>query len=114
MSQHVQYDANIIKTFATKLYLQAQSTVRIVTAAAAFVGLLVGGALGSAADIGIIAGPVCAILAGLIGYWFGLQLAFKLKLQAQIALCQVQIEENTRATVAAQRPGPRSIRPQAA
>lgn len=37
-----------------------------------------------------------AVVAGLIGYAIGTEKAFQLKLQAQTALCQVKIEENTR------------------
>lgn len=39
-----------------------------------------------------------ALVVGLIGYVLGIQRAFALKLQAQTALCQVKIEENTRRT----------------
>ena len=114
MSHQVRYDAAIIKTFATKLYLRAQTTVRLGVVAGAFVGLGLGGAAGGAAGHAGLGALVGMVFGAFVGYVVGLSAAFKLKLQAQIALCQVQIEENTRAGSAAQRPGPRSVRPQAA
>jgi len=41
-------------------------------------------------------GLLGAILFGLLGFWLGRERAFQLKLQAQTALCQAKIEENTR------------------
>ena len=39
---------------------------------------------------------VFAIFTGALGYGMGREKAFLIKLQAQIALCQAKIEENTR------------------
>jgi hypothetical protein len=38
------------------------------------------------------------LIVGLIGFWIGWNKAFILKLQAQTALCQAKIEENTNPT----------------
>jgi hypothetical protein len=38
------------------------------------------------------------LVGGVIGYFIGTERAFVLRLQAQIALCQVQIERNTRSS----------------
>jgi hypothetical protein len=39
---------------------------------------------------------VGVLVVGLLGFWIGWNKAFFLKLQAQVALCQARIEENTR------------------
>jgi len=87
----IEYDARIIYQFADALYRQARSIVLTYT----LIGFLLGGVGGFvvAAEFAAIAG---ALILGLLGYVVGQQRAFQLKLQAQIALCQVRIEENTR------------------
>lgn len=87
----VRYDENIIKRFAQNLYDQANLTVILFTAS----GVLLGGGGGSLVleQVGMIVG---AVIFGFIGYLIGQTRAFQLKLQAQVALCQVQIEQNTR------------------
>ena len=89
------YDADIIYKFADRLYRQAN----FIIAAHTILGLLVGGIGGYYLGItlNIEALPIVgAVLAGLIGLAMGNGRAFMLKLQAQTALCQVKIEENTR------------------
>jgi hypothetical protein len=85
------YDSNIIKQFAENLYTQATVTIVLFTAAGFFIPLLFGFFMDSV-GVGFIAG----ILLGVGGYFYGQSRAFQLKLQAQTALCQVKIEENTR------------------
>jgi hypothetical protein len=41
-----------------------------------------------------------ALIVGLLGFWIGWNKAFILKLQAQMALCQAKIEENTSTSLA--------------
>lgn len=88
------YDENIIQEFAAKLYDQAQLIVFMYTVGAALIGGLGGYfvADGGGAVVG-------ALVLGAIGYGVGSSRAFVLKLTAQTALCQVQIERNTRALV---------------
>lgn len=109
------YDPSIIRHFADMLYARARAIVLTYT----IVGFLLGGATGAGAA-GLLfimlatfggarsnaafvvlmvagsAGAVCAILGAIVGRNAGLAKAFGLKLQAQTALCQVQIEQNTR------------------
>jgi hypothetical protein len=106
VTQHIQYDASIIKTFATRLYLKAQQLVQAATVLAGLFGLILGGAAGGAVEHGVLGALFGAVLGALIGYMSAQYMAFKLKLQAQIALCQVQIEENTRAAATASRQSP--------
>ena len=86
----IEYDPSVIRGFADELYRRANTIVMVNTALFGLVGALIGGE---------VKGSGAAILAGVvaagIGYYLGLQKAFLLKLQAQTALCQVKIEDNT-------------------
>lgn len=101
-----QYNADIIRKFASKLYTRANLIVIFY----ALIGALAGVALGeltwitfkshlavehriSEQEASTIGGLFCMLL----GAAYGQARAFWLRLQAQQALCQVQIEENTRA-----------------
>jgi len=95
----VQYDASIIQQMADGLYSQAKS----ILARYAFLGVVVGGVAGFAGaaaidfDVPAILGVGGVVIGGLMGYAIAKPRAFLLRLQAQQALCQVKIEENTRA-----------------
>jgi hypothetical protein len=98
-SDPAKYDAGIIQEFADRLYGQAASIIftsallGVVTGATISVIVVIAAqvrqALGTVAIVG-------ALLGGLIGYARGRERAFRLKLEAQVALCQIQIEKNTR------------------
>ncbi len=87
------YDEKIIQEFADGLYQQADSVAGMY----ALVGAVIGGGPGFFVHgiIGLLAGVV---LLGGLGYVLGRDRGFALKLQAQTALCQAQIERNTRST----------------
>ena len=91
----VQYDSKVIQEFANRLYLEAESCLWGWSLSLGFLGF--GGASWLMRShpnfFGVIASTV--IFAS-IGYAVGREQAFKLKLQAQVALCQAKIEENTR------------------
>jgi predicted lipid-binding transport protein (Tim44 family) len=88
------YDSTIIQTFADRLYSQADGVVII----CAVIGILVG--LGSGYGVGGVVGAIVgSVIIGALGFVIGLSIAFQLKLKAQILLCQMQIEKNTRQTV---------------
>jgi hypothetical protein len=85
----VTYDETVIVEFANRLY--ARSTFIVV------LYLALGAALGAAVAAGfslplLLGGCVGAVLGGI----FGNERAFALRLMAQTALCQLQIERNTR------------------
>ena len=89
-------NAEVIQQFAGALYKRAKQVVIMFTIIGGLVGVFIGGAVGDAtvgAPLGIIIGFV---LFGWIGNYFGTQRVFALKLMAQQALCQVQIEKNTK------------------
>jgi len=90
----VTYDENIIATFADRLYARAALAV------VQYVAL--GAAMGAAvAIVTSLPWPVGAGIGALLGGFFGNDRAFTLRLIAQTALCQAQIERNTRPTTAA-------------
>lgn len=92
------YDPVIIRCFADELYRRAAGM--ILTAVS--IGLLVGGSIGIGVASAVrsdgrwIPGILLLGSGALLGYLHGRSRAFALKLQAQTALCQMQIEENTR------------------
>ena len=93
-----QYDPSIIQTFADRLYDQADKIVY----SYGLLGFLVGGCVGAGIGFSmgtrdfsllpsVLVGAIAAAFAGAIGR----QRAFALRLQAQTALCQAQIEANS-------------------
>jgi sulfite exporter TauE/SafE len=93
-----QYDPQILQTFANKLYSRANGII----AAWTLIGVIAGGVGGVALESAIRTGNAAviaagaAVLCGVLGFAIGSSRAFLLKLQAQQALCQRQIELNTR------------------
>ena len=92
-----QYDPQILQTFANKLYSRATSIIVVCTVVGLIVGLVAGLFIGAGFPSGMafIVGIV-AVLGGALGYAIGSDRAFHLKFNAQLALCQRQIELNTR------------------
>lgn len=100
----VQYDARIIETFAEKLYAQANRIVALYVLLFAVGGAVAGAGFANLTDGGR-SSPVgsiilVAVILGALGYIVGQARAFQLRLQAQTALCQVRIEQNTRQAAA--------------
>jgi hypothetical protein len=96
----IQYDPAVIRDFAKALYDEADA----LSFRAGVKGFLLGGALaGGMSLIGFhdqTAAFVGGLVGGAVGYAIGVggaaAQAFSLRLQAQMALCQVEIERNTR------------------
>lgn len=95
----VQYDPQIIQQFAERLYKRARGIVGTFVVLGAIIGAIIGkivsGVLGGVDGDWIIM-LLAAVFLGVIGYSLGMQAAFRIKLEAQTALCQVRIEENTK------------------
>ena len=102
----IAYDPSVIRSFAQQLYDRA-ATIVLVNAG---IGLVIGGLVGKLA-LGNGGMVVLGLAGAAAGYFLGSQKAFLLKLQAQISLCQVQIEENTRRADAHQSPAVPSTSP---
>lgn len=102
------YDPSIIQEFADRLYRRAGSIVFTWTLGLGLIGAVIGGAVGSAlrSEGLLLWAGVGAFVLGIIGYQMGSERAFALRLQAQTALCQAQIEANTRPTTAESQQGP--------
>jgi predicted signal transduction protein with EAL and GGDEF domain len=101
-----QYDPQILQTYANKLYSRAHGIIAAMT----LIGLIVGAVGGIFVAAGLQIGnmgvvvAVVAVVGGVVGFALGSDRAFHLKFQAQLALCQRQIELNTRTTSAAEPP----------
>ena len=94
------YHPEIIRSFANRLYARAPLVVLASTILGVLIGLV--GApfiLQSLPPSWAVRCPewVVVALLGLIGLGQGMERAFLMKLNAQQALCQLEIERNTRA-----------------
>lgn len=104
----VLYDEKVLVGFAERLYRRASSMVALYTVVAGVFGAAVvglGGLLASGHEQ-VWAFPnvltlIFAALSAYIGARVGGERAFTLRMMAQTALCQVQIERNTRASAEA-------------
>jgi hypothetical protein len=103
----VDYDPYVIEKFAASLYGKAISSQRGSVAVGALLGACFGGvpltSLGASWPIphsfGFATLLAGAIVGGIIGFVIGDARSFGYKLQAQAALCQVEIQRNTQASV---------------
>lgn len=92
------YDPNIIHKHAKNLYRRANMTLILYGICGALIGY---GLVELAAEelmikLETIKKAMMAVLTALLGIYIGRVRSFELLLQAQTALCQVQIELNTR------------------
>lgn len=95
------YDPQIIQKFADRLYARSAGAIVI----SAFLGVVIGFALNPFLIGWLPAGLAnwlpewtWAAVFGVLGFLQGMERAALFKLQAQTALCQMQIERNTRPT----------------
>ncbi|WP_157837007.1 hypothetical protein [Geminisphaera colitermitum] len=98
MAKNIDYNPDVIQSFANKLYTQAKQLFLSYALGGILVGLLGGYFLGRVTSPGneLLIAMVCAILLCFISLSSARAKAFALKLQAQQALCQIAIEKNTR------------------
>jgi len=87
----MKYDPQIIEKFADKLYSKAKTIIITYTV----LGLVIGGIAGTFV-LPVIGSLIGALLFAVFGFSLGSEKAFHFKLEAQVALCQVQIERNIR------------------
>jgi hypothetical protein len=99
--KNITYDSNVNQEFATNMYLQAARIIRSETIKYAFLGLIIFLALGAFLSTKFNSGSTSTLIVGVIGllgggyygYQQGLLKSFELKLEAQRALCFVEIEK---------------------
>jgi hypothetical protein len=94
-----EYNPIVIETFARRLYGRAALGVVVSTALGVLIGLVATPFLIQSLPLSLaVRCPdwVPVLVLGLLGLGQGLERGFLLKLQAQQALCQLQIERNTR------------------
>jgi hypothetical protein len=91
------YDPTVIHQFADSLYSQAATIVFTYAIAGMLPGIAVlGYAFIVNEPLGVFGGGFLLVVGGLLGAMRGKTAGFALRLQAQQALCNVQIEYNTR------------------
>jgi len=90
------YDPNLLRTLADQLSAQARTAVVVGIIA----GAVTGGLFGFAASLIFMLSHSLLVpgagVGAILGIFAGRRKAQALRLQAQMALCQIQIEENTR------------------
>lgn len=101
----VNYQPKIIQSFAQKLYSKADSIEALYSIAGLLVGLFMFvGASGAGKSEGAVV-LVMAISGAILGLYIGKQIgisrAIQYRIEAQKALCFVEIEKNTKATIEA-------------
>jgi hypothetical protein len=87
----VTYDGELLHAYADRIHRTAAGTVLMYAVG----GLITGASIGLVTR-DLQATAIAAILVGVLGTVLGRARAFRLKLEAQLALCQAQIEKNTR------------------
>lgn len=91
-----EFDPKIIHAFVDKLYKDAANLELSFALAGACAGCGAGVYLASIVGGGIWVIIGLAVVGALMGYVTGNKMAFGKRLHAQITLCQLQIEQNTR------------------
>ncbi|RKH53840.1 hypothetical protein D7X55_01605 [Corallococcus sp. AB049A] len=94
----VQYDPSIITKHTQALYNRASGII-FAWGVIGFIGGAIGASAMNAQGAFVLVGGLVVALSGVM---FGRARAFSLQLQAQVALCQVAIEANTRRATAAE------------
>ena len=93
------YDPSLLRSLADTLNAQARTAVAV----GIIGGAITGGLFGFAASLIFMTSHSYlvpgAIVGAILGIFAGRRKAQALRLQAQMALCQIQIEENTRPEV---------------
>lgn len=99
-----EYHPDVIQQFADRLYRHAATIVVLYTTVSFVGGSILGGGIafgftrrGDLADGSLVLMALAiGTIFGLMGFFRGRERGFLLRLQAQQALCQMKIEENTR------------------
>ena len=92
-----EYDPKVIHEYAQRLYAQSKSVIPAYFFTGLFAGLVIFSGLSSILtyDFDFLIIAIGVMVGGVVGYGAGQSRSCELKLQAQIALCQTKIEQNT-------------------
>ena len=96
MAKATSYDPAVVQRFADRLYERAAGIILLYSVLGILVGVAAGGGVNRVRPGGLVVIVVGAVIGGVVGFVIGSEKAFWLRLQAQTALCQVQIERNPR------------------
>jgi len=94
--RNLRYDPSVLRETAARLDAVATTTVVVWTAVGVGVGAGVFSVVGLAFDNPVLGALVGLVVGGVIGYLVGEHRVLMLRLEVQLALCHVAIEENTR------------------
>lgn len=100
MAKKIEYDADVIEQFAADLYTRARSLTLTYAFGLGLLALFASAAVFAEGGALWLVG-VFTVIGAAAGYSIGQSKSFQLKLDAQTALAQVQIEKNTRRTTSA-------------
>lgn len=101
----VKYEPAVIQESAERLYREAGRLVFAWAFRLGFLGAIAGGVgLSMAKMSGLTGAVVVGLVGALMGASYGREKGFELRLRAQEALCQLQVELNTRPAAMAQAP----------
>lgn len=94
----LEYNSKVIYEYAEGLTKQAKSAVPMHFFIGLFSGVIIAGGVSALMSVGydFLISSIGALMGGFLGYGAGMQRSAELKLQAQLALCQARIEENTK------------------
>ena len=92
------YDPEIIQEYATSLEKQAKSIVPAYFFIGIFLGLFLFDTISlfMTNTIDFLISAIGVLIGGVLGYGTGKYRALELRIQAQMTLCQMKIEQNTR------------------
>jgi hypothetical protein len=94
----VEYDPKIINDYADGLYTQSKSITTCYFFIGIFAAILVFSKISEvlAGEFDFLIMAIGVFIGGVLGLFAGKNRAFEMKLEAQQALCQIQIQENTK------------------
>lgn len=98
--KHVAYDVALIQSLANRLYSQSRTVVVKYTIIGAVLFSLIfyiAASIEQSSSLAPIKSLGVGLLIGVVlGFMLGQRRSYQFKMEAQLALCQVQIERNTR------------------
>jgi len=92
----VKYNRTILQQMAARHYANATGIIFFYMLIGIIIGFVIYVVVSSILSLSDVAELLCILVPAFIGYWFGKEKGFEMKVKAQTILCQTKIEENTR------------------